>query len=145
MLCSSKRPLLRTAMCQARTYLPVDRIRSIIMVVLIMCGGCVCAQDLSNIKDQKPVQFSGSATVQGGPYFYSGDEQPRNLPWFWNASCMTGKCCPAFRWVRNSAISARTSVHFIMSINSFEKMVQGATHTTNVLLFTLFDLSYFVL
>lgn len=56
------------------------------MVVLIMCGGSVSAQDLSNIKDQKPVQFSGSATVQGGPYFYSGDGQPRNLPWFWNAS-----------------------------------------------------------
>ncbi len=32
-----------------------------------------------------------------------------------------------------------------MSINGFEKAAQGARHTTNVLLYNLTDMSYFVL
>ena len=44
------------------------------------------AQDIANLKQQRPYDHSGSLSLQGGPYLYSGDGQPRNQPWFWNAN-----------------------------------------------------------
>ena len=56
-------------MCQDHTNFLVDRIRSIMMVVLVLYSGGVCLRGPRNIKDHKPVQFSGSATVSGWAYF----------------------------------------------------------------------------
>jgi hypothetical protein len=44
------------------------------------------AQDLGQIGNKKPFALSGSLSLQGGPYFYSGDGAARNLPYYWNST-----------------------------------------------------------
>ena len=46
----------------------------------------LCAQDLSQIGQSKPVIFSGSVNVQAGPYLYFGDGEPRNDPFWWQVT-----------------------------------------------------------
>ncbi len=59
----------------------------------LLCAAACCgfraahAQDLGVIGKQKhPVQLNGSLSLMGGPYFYSGDGNPRNEPYWWNTS-----------------------------------------------------------
>jgi hypothetical protein len=44
------------------------------------------AQDLAQIGKEKPIRVSGSLNIQGGPYIYLGDGEPRNEPFWWQAS-----------------------------------------------------------
>ncbi len=44
------------------------------------------AQDLGQVGSKKPFGLNGSISLQGGPYFYSGDGAPRNQPFFWNST-----------------------------------------------------------
>ncbi|MGV9012787.1 MAG: hypothetical protein ACOH13_09360 [Flavobacteriales bacterium] len=76
----------RTATNQVPPYCHGSGCQGLLVAFLLLASSTIQAQDLSDIKGQKPVQFSGSATLQGGPYLYSGDGDPRNLPWFWNAN-----------------------------------------------------------
>jgi hypothetical protein len=44
------------------------------------------AQDLELIGKTKPVRLSGTVSLQGGPYVYIGKGEPRNEPFWWQAS-----------------------------------------------------------
>lgn len=44
------------------------------------------AQDLELIGKTKPVRLSGTLSLQGGPYVYIGKGEPRNEPFWWQAS-----------------------------------------------------------
>lgn len=44
------------------------------------------AQDLELIGKTKPVRLSGTLSLQGGPYIYLGKGEPRNEPFWWQAS-----------------------------------------------------------
>lgn len=44
------------------------------------------AQDLELIGKTKPVRLSGTLSLQGGPYIYIGKGEPRNEPFWWQAS-----------------------------------------------------------
>ena len=44
------------------------------------------AQDLAQIGKEKPLRISGSMNIQGGPYVYLGNGEPRNEPFWWQAS-----------------------------------------------------------
>jgi hypothetical protein len=67
------------------------RLRSIHRNLLLAAACCsfatVHAQDLGAIgKVKKPVRINGSFSLMGGPYYFSGDGNPRNEPWWWNSS-----------------------------------------------------------
>lgn len=53
---------------------------------MALISGEMRSQDLAQIGKNKPVSVNGSLSLLGGPYFFSGDGQPRNKPFFWNAN-----------------------------------------------------------
>lgn len=52
----------------------------------LLAPGAGRSQDLAQIGQKKPFGLSGSISLQGGPYFYSGDGEARNQPFFWNST-----------------------------------------------------------
>lgn len=53
---------------------------------LILSRQPLLAQDLELIGKTKPVRLSGTLSLQGGPYIYLGKGEPRNEPFWWQAS-----------------------------------------------------------
>lgn len=53
---------------------------------LILSRQPLLAQDLELIGKTKPVRLSGTLSLQGGPYIYIGKGEPRNEPFWWQAS-----------------------------------------------------------
>lgn len=64
--------------------------KDIINFFLVVCLHFVLtdlqAQDLELIGKSKPVRLSGSLSLQGGPYMYLGQGEPRNQPFWWMAT-----------------------------------------------------------
>lgn len=69
-----------------RPCMKTNALRPLVLVLAVTLFGGLRAQDLATIKDQRPYDHSGSLNIQGGPYLYTGDGNPRNQPWFWNAN-----------------------------------------------------------
>lgn len=61
-------------------------VRSMVLLAFQAVLSTANAQDLALVGQKKPFSLSGSLSVQGGPYFFSGDGQPRNKPFFWNST-----------------------------------------------------------
>lgn len=63
-----------------------NRFMRILLLTALLAHGSSQAQDLGQIGNKKPFALSGSLSLQGGPYFYSGDGTPRNQPYYWNST-----------------------------------------------------------
>ena len=57
-----------------------------LVVLAFVLSSTTTAQDLGNIRKEKPFRVNGSLSLLGGPYFYSGDGTPRNEPFWWNTT-----------------------------------------------------------
>lgn len=66
-----------------------NSMQCLFVLVLMLLFGSICnrllAQDLSQIGKGKAVRMRGTMSLQGGPYFYLGDGQARNEPFWWMA------------------------------------------------------------
>ncbi len=56
----------------------------ILAILLFIPISNLNAQDLDQIKYQKPISYGGSISLSGGPYLHFGDGLPRNNPFWWN-------------------------------------------------------------
>ena len=57
-----------------------------LVALAFVLSASTSAQDLSQIGRKNKPSLSGSFSLQGGPYFYSGDGTPRNQPFYWNST-----------------------------------------------------------
>jgi len=65
----------------------IHRLCPLVLVVwAFVFSGSNSAQDLTQIGRKNKPGLSGSFSLQGGPYFYSGDGTPRNQPFYWNST-----------------------------------------------------------
>jgi hypothetical protein len=56
----------------------------VLLIFWVLPAFQLSAQDISNIKYQKPISYGGSISLSGGPYVHFGDGVARNSPFWWN-------------------------------------------------------------